>query len=76
MSPFAGAGANLAMQDGAEFALEMLGASGTAAAIAAYEKKMFERAKVAAQRSAEGLDMCISANGAERFARQMARYHQ
>ena len=74
MSPFAGAGANLAMQDGAEFALELLKLQEPPVAIAAYEKKMFERAKVAAQRSAEGLEMCISPHGATLFAKRMAQY--
>ncbi len=73
MSPFAGAGANLAMQDGAALALEMLDAPEPEVAIAAYEKKMFERAQIAAQRSADGLEMCISPNGAERFAKWMER---
>jgi 2-polyprenyl-6-methoxyphenol hydroxylase-like FAD-dependent oxidoreductase len=75
MSPFAGAGANLAMQDGAALALEMLEAPEPEAAIAAYEKKMFERAQEDAQRSADGLEMCISPNGAERFAKWMERIH-
>jgi 2-polyprenyl-6-methoxyphenol hydroxylase-like FAD-dependent oxidoreductase len=73
MSPFAGAGANLAMQDGAALALEMIEASEPPAAIAAYEKKMFERAQEEAQRSADGLAMCISPNGSERFAKWMER---
>jgi 2-polyprenyl-6-methoxyphenol hydroxylase-like FAD-dependent oxidoreductase len=71
MSPFAGAGANLAMQDGAALALDMVEAPEPRVAIAAYEKKMFERAQDAAQRSADGLAMCISPNGAERFAKWM-----
>ena len=45
MSPFAGAGANLAMQDGAALALGMVEAPDPYGAIAAYEEKMFERAK-------------------------------
>jgi 2-polyprenyl-6-methoxyphenol hydroxylase-like FAD-dependent oxidoreductase len=73
MSPFAGAGANLAMQDGAALALEIREASDPSVAIAAYEKKMFERAQEEAQRSADGLAMCISPNGGEQFAKWMER---
>jgi 2-polyprenyl-6-methoxyphenol hydroxylase-like FAD-dependent oxidoreductase len=73
MSPFAGAGANLAMQDGAALALEIREASDPSVAIAAYEEKMFERAEEEAQRSADGLAMCISPNGSERFANWMER---
>lgn len=73
MSPFAGAGANLAMQDGAALALGMVEAPDPSGAIAAYEEKMFERAEEEAQRSADGLAMCISPNGSERFATWMER---
>lgn len=68
MSPFAGEGANLAMQDGAELALELVKASDPADAIAAYEAKMFERAEASAEQSAQGLDMIIAPNGAENLA--------
>lgn len=64
-SPFAGEGANMAMQDGAELALELVEARNPADAIAAYEAKMFARTKTAAQDSAEGLDIMIAPNGAE-----------
>jgi 2-polyprenyl-6-methoxyphenol hydroxylase-like FAD-dependent oxidoreductase len=73
MSPFAGAGANLAMQDGAALALDLRETSDPSVAIAAYEKKMFERAQEEAQSSADGLAMCISPNGSERFAKWMER---
>ncbi len=73
MSPFAGAGANLAMQDGAALALEIGEAPDPSVAIAAYEKTMFERAQEEAQRSADGLAMCISPDGSERFAKWMER---
>ncbi|MGD0131580.1 MAG: NAD(P)/FAD-dependent oxidoreductase [Bryobacteraceae bacterium] len=75
MSPFAGAGANLAMQDGAALALDISEASDPSVAIAAYEKKMFERAQEEAQSSADGLDLCISPNGSERFAKRMQRVY-
>jgi len=71
MSPFAGEGANVAMQDGAELALELVKAIEPADALAAYEGKMFMRAQVAAHDSAQGLDMLIAPDGAVRFARFM-----
>ncbi|KAL0019044.1 hypothetical protein WJX77_008965 [Trebouxia sp. C0004] len=70
MSPFAGEGANLAMQDGAELALELVKLE-PADAIAAYEARMFKRAQVAAHDSAQGLDMLIAPDGAVRFAQFM-----
>ena len=50
MSPFAGEGANLAIQDGAELALAICDHPG--AAIRAYEAAMFPRAQAAARRTA------------------------
>lgn len=76
MSPFAGAGANMAMQDGAELALELVKATDPADAIAAYEAKMFERTKPAAAESAQGLEMFIAPDGAERLAQFMHSAHE
>ena len=73
MSPFAGEGANLAMQDGAELALALI-EKPAAAAIAAYEVAMFERGEEAARMSASGLDTCISANGAEQMTAMMKSF--
>ncbi|MFE0459206.1 FAD-dependent oxidoreductase [Kitasatospora sp. NPDC058965] len=57
MSPFAGEGANLAMQDGAELALALLAHPGDpAAALVAHEEAMFERAAAAAAESAGSLE--------------------
>ena len=64
----AGAGANLAMQDGAALALEIVEASDPADAIPKYEAAMFKRAAPQAQQSAEGLEMCFSDNSAVRLA--------
>lgn len=74
MSPFAGAGANLAMLDAAEFAAELLAARDPSVAIKTYEQKMFARASAAAEESARNLEMCIASDGAERLAKQMLIY--
>ena len=76
MSPFAGEGANMAMQDGAELALELVKATDPADAIAAYEAKMFERTKPAAEQSAQGLEMFLAPDGAERMAQFMSSVHE
>lgn len=68
MSPFAGEGANTAMQDGAELALALVNHSKPADAIAAYEATMFARAEEAAQESAGGLEMCVSVDGSRQYA--------
>ncbi|GAQ81182.1 zeaxanthin epoxidase [Klebsormidium nitens] len=74
MSPFAGAGANLAMQDGAALALKLFDSTDSASAILAFEREMFERAEQEARQSEECLGMCISQDGATRFAQQMSYY--
>jgi 2-polyprenyl-6-methoxyphenol hydroxylase-like FAD-dependent oxidoreductase len=61
MSPYAGEGANLAMQDAAELALALVEhGSDTEAALARYEAAMFPRAEAAAGMSAQGLEMCFA----------------
>ena len=63
MSPFAGEGANNAMQDGAELAQALLAHPGdTEAALARYEQAMFPRAQAAAAESAANLEVCFAAD--------------
>ena len=71
MSPFAGAGANLALQDGAALALKLCQSDDAEQAIRAHEEEMFERAAQEAQASADGLEACIAPNGADRLLQQM-----
>jgi len=74
MSPFAGAGANLAMQDGAALALALVSSRDPALAIANYEREMFARAEASAEESALNLEMCISEHGARRMAERIRSY--
>ena len=75
MSPFAGAGANLALQDGAALALKLCQNEDADQAIRAYEEEMFERAAEEAQSSADGLEACIAPDGADRLSKQMEDVH-
>ncbi|WP_431873410.1 FAD-dependent oxidoreductase [Amycolatopsis sacchari] len=63
MSPFAGEGANLAMQDGAELGLALAAHPGdTEAALAAYERALFPRAEHAAAESARSMEIMFRAD--------------
>lgn len=77
MSPFAGEGANLAMLDAVELALAItkLGDGvDMATAIETYEAELFERTATLAQESADGLDICIAPDGAQKMADLLAHY--
>ncbi|MEU2281885.1 NAD(P)/FAD-dependent oxidoreductase [Streptomyces sp. NPDC013178] len=69
MSPFAGAGANLAMLDGAELALAIAESPGNPAdAIETYEKAMHERVLPEARTASHHLDLMIAPDGHLRMA--------
>jgi 2-polyprenyl-6-methoxyphenol hydroxylase-like FAD-dependent oxidoreductase len=69
MSPFAGEGANLAMQDGAELAQAVVEHPGDVeAALGAYERPMFPRARAAAEESARHLVELFRPDAARRLA--------
>lgn len=74
MSPFAGAGANLAMLDASELACELVSGNKPAEAIKRYEARMFARARSAAQESARNLELSIAMNGAENMAKLINSY--
>jgi 2-polyprenyl-6-methoxyphenol hydroxylase-like FAD-dependent oxidoreductase len=61
MSPYAGEGANLALQDGAELALALVKhGDDIETALGDYEAAMFPRAAISAQGSADGLEACFA----------------
>ncbi|MGD0144591.1 MAG: NAD(P)/FAD-dependent oxidoreductase [Rhizomicrobium sp.] len=63
MSPFAGEGANLAMLDAAELALAIVAhGDDIETALTRYEAAMFPRARIAAEASAFGVDICFAAD--------------
>ena len=75
MSPFAGEGANLAMQDGAELAVALAShPHDFESAIGAYERAMFPRSEAAARVSAENLVISLRDDAPQGLLDLMARY--
>ncbi len=76
MSPWGGEGANLAMLDAADLALE-LGSAGWDwdRAIQRFESKMFARAAIAAVEARDGIDQTFSENGLSVALQQMQGTH-
>lgn len=73
MAPFAGQGANLAMQDGAELAQAFIAHPGDPeAAMGAYEAAMFPRARTAAEQAAANLDELFDPGASRRLAGDVA----
>ncbi|MFE5191040.1 FAD-dependent oxidoreductase [Streptomyces sp. NPDC056628] len=69
MSPFAGEGANLALQDGAELALALAAHPGDAeTALARYEAALFPRSRAAAAESADNMRAMFAPDGLQRMA--------
>jgi 2-polyprenyl-6-methoxyphenol hydroxylase-like FAD-dependent oxidoreductase len=69
MPPYAGEGANLALQDGAELARALIEhPDDTETALAQYEKAMVPRARAAAEMSVASLDMIFSADAPRELA--------
>jgi 2-polyprenyl-6-methoxyphenol hydroxylase-like FAD-dependent oxidoreductase len=77
MSPFAGAGANLAMFDGAQLG-EAIAASSAdlEAALVAYEEPMFERSAEASADAAAGLDICFEDDAPQGLLAMFAGFDQ
>lgn len=75
MSPFAGAGANLALLDGAELGRAVIEHPGSAeAALAAYERELFPRSAAAAAEAAGNLDLCFADDAPQGLLNQFAAY--
>jgi 2-polyprenyl-6-methoxyphenol hydroxylase-like FAD-dependent oxidoreductase len=75
MSPFAGEGANLAMQDGTELALALVAhGDDIEAALAQYEAALFPRSAAAAAESARGLKLCFNDEAPRGLVALMASY--
>ncbi|MFG2205703.1 FAD-dependent oxidoreductase [Streptomyces sp. NPDC048638] len=77
MSPFAGEGANSAMQDAAELAQALIAhPEDTETALARYEAAAFPRSRAAAADSAAGLATCFADDAPEGLIAQFASHHE
>ncbi|GAF20593.1 monooxygenase [Bacillus sp. JCM 19047] len=76
MSPFAGAGANLAMLDGAELALSTINTDNQETAIREYEKKMFDYAAKASKETKENMDLFFSEDAAAKLGALMNSFKE
>lgn len=76
MSPFAGEGVNLAMQDAMELALAIIRHDDQAKAIEEYEEKMYEYASEKARESNDNLTLCFSDAAAPNLTVLMNSYHE
>jgi 2-polyprenyl-6-methoxyphenol hydroxylase-like FAD-dependent oxidoreductase len=75
MSPFAGEGANLAMQDGAELATAVAAhPADIEQALTDYERTMFPRAAAAAAESAANVAVCFAPGAPQGLIDQMVSY--
>ncbi|MCS7480676.1 FAD-dependent oxidoreductase [Umezawaea endophytica] len=75
MSPFAGEGANLAMQDGAELAAALIAHPGDVEkALRVYEEALFPRGEASAAMSAESLVLCFRSDAPRGLVEQFAAF--
>ncbi|SFJ30474.1 2-polyprenyl-6-methoxyphenol hydroxylase [Paenibacillus sp. UNC496MF] len=74
MSPFAGEGVNLAMQDAMELAVAIVRNKDQAKAIEEYEEKMYEYSSEKARESNDNLILCFSENAARKLSDLMNSY--
>ncbi|PWV99771.1 2-polyprenyl-6-methoxyphenol hydroxylase-like FAD-dependent oxidoreductase [Paenibacillus cellulosilyticus] len=77
MSPFAGEGVNMAMQDAAELALAIIRhGSDLDQAIAQYEPSMYRYSSESARQSRDNLELIFGANAAQRLKEQFDQIYQ
>jgi 2-polyprenyl-6-methoxyphenol hydroxylase-like FAD-dependent oxidoreductase len=75
MSPFAGAGANLALYDGSELATAIADHPGDVeGALAVYEAELFERSREAAEESARSLEVIFSPDAPQSLVEMFAQF--